>query len=147
MKGKPYRIRISNAQRNLLETTISYSSPPTGVNYYFAPPYQTETFTYDNSGGSKKAKTIDSYDGYGNVVVEEQYDEDNSSNNRTLKWQFQPNATKWIVGLPSQQDIYQGISPSSTYKLLASTQYYYDSVTDCATASTNQVPDKGNLPG
>lgn len=151
MKGKPYRTRTTDVLgKKYSETTTSYIPDTNGASY-FNPPYQVDSYTYDDDGSFTQTRTVYSYDSYGNVTREDRYgDVGNPANqflNMTIVRSFLPNTTDWIVGYPTSETIFQGIGTanSGTNLQVSHTDYYYDSVSDCSTASTNLSPLKGNL--
>jgi RHS repeat-associated protein len=146
MKGKPYRTKVSDGQGNVLsETTVSYAADVDGVPY-FNPPLQVDNTVYDGDPTGRQTRTIYTYDGYGNVVEEDQYgDLSDPTDDRTIVRSFLPNTSNWIVGLPASEEIFQGIG--TTNKIAGST-YYYDDLTDCNAAPMNNqasTPVTGNL--
>ncbi len=145
MKGKPYRTRTTDASgRKYSETTISYT-PDTNGAPYFNPPYQVDSYTYNNDASYTQSRTIYTYDEYGNIIREDQYGDINDpTDDRTIVRSFLPNnTTNWIVGLPTSEDVYQGIGTTTK---VAGKYYYYDDFDTCSSVPTgNQTPIKGNL--
>lgn len=145
MKGKPYRIQVTDGDGRLFsETTINYAAN-TAISYYFTPPSQVDTIVYDGDSTMRHTRTAYTYDTFGNVIREDQYGDINTPlDDRTVTRDFLPNESAWIVGLPSNETVYQGID---SLKKMASTDYFYDSGTDCTTfrAYTPQASLKGNL--
>lgn len=158
MKGKPYRTRVSDGGGNVYsDAEITYADKSVAP-YYFNPLLQVDT--YSCNGGSSDCKNDPKvrhtfrafdYDMHGNTTREEQHG--NVANpadvevNKTIVTTFSDNENSWIIGLPINETVYQGIgttgiAPNSKVK---QTDYYYDGVTDCTTASTNQIPTLGNL--
>ncbi|HEY6871380.1 MAG TPA: SpvB/TcaC N-terminal domain-containing protein [Geobacteraceae bacterium] len=153
MKGKPYRVRVSDGQGNKIsETTTTYSPNLSslltyyGGHIYFNPPQEVDVAIYD--GGTtptKQTKTVYSYDAYGNVTEQDQYgDISDSTDDRTIVTTYNNyNTDKWIVGLPASENIYQGIGTTTQ---VAGKTYYYDDLTACnGTPTNNQTPILGNL--
>lgn len=162
MKGKPYRVRVTDGVGNIYsETETAYTAqrpatPPSA--WYFNPPAEVHTYICDGNAigqckGSTAAKhywteyQYDSEQGateYGNLTYEKRHGDDADTNDDlTIYRNYSPNATNWIVGLPTSELIYKGIGTSGTK--MSETNYYYDGLNTCTTASTNQVPDKGRL--
>ena len=144
MKGKPYRIKVTNgAGAVLTETTISYEADFDGLAPFYTPPTQVDTNICDGTSCGKQTRTVSTYDSYGNVTREDHYgDLNDTSDDFTIVRTFALNTTSWIVGLPASETIYQGIGTSPQ---VAQTTFYYDETTSCSTASTNQTPAQGNL--
>jgi len=138
MKGKPYRTRNKYS-----ESMITYT-PDTNGAPYFTAPNQVDSYTYDGDSNYTQTKTLYTYDGFGNVVREDQYgDINDSTDDRTIVRAFLPNTSNWIVGLPASEDIYQGIG---TANKIAGKVYYYDDLTACNGSPTNnQTPVYGKL--
>ncbi len=149
MKGKPYRSLVRDGSSNMLsETTTAYAADADSAAPWFTPPQQVLAWTCagtsSSCAGAKQTRTEFTTDHtYGNVTQEDHYgDTSTGSDDRTIVRTFSPNATDWIVSLPTSETIYQGI-PGGTQK--AQTTFYYDGTTSCSTASTNQTPTKGLL--
>lgn len=148
MKGKPYRATVKGKQGLssfpvYSETTISYDAVTSGPSY-FNPPLQVETSICDGDACGKKTRVVYKYDPYGNVTEEKQHgDVSITTDDRTIARSFGFNETAWIVGLPTNEVVYEGIWTSGEKK--AETIYYYDGATDCDTASDNQIPNQGKL--
>lgn len=142
-KGKPFRKRISDTQGKIYsdETTIYGFTPGTP---YFRPPVQVDTLIYDGDGTPRQIRTVYNYDSYGNITEEKQYgDLSSTRDDRTILRTFYHNTDKWIVSLPAEEDVYQGIT---TKTRVSNTKFYYDDLTGCdATPTNNQMPVKGNL--
>lgn len=157
LKGKPYRtITYDSADRYYSEVETSYDSLGT-PDYYFNPPKQVDTYTCDGSKShltckartdNRHTKVIYGYDSFGNIQNEYVHgDVDNPENpslNRTTIRNYTSNTDQWIVGLPINETVYAGIGTAEGSKI-SHTDYYYDGVSDCSVASTNQNPIKGNL--
>ena len=154
-KGRPYRsityavsgVTTGNeatvTRSKTLETTTIYAPKSISAPFY-TPPMQIDSYLYDGDSSYKQSRTIFTYGDYGNVTqVEIQGDVNDSTNDRTIVRTFSPNTTSWIAGLPTAEDIYQGIG--SSVKIAGKT-FYYDDLTACDGSSTNnQTPVKGNL--
>ena len=142
--GKPYRTRVSDGQGHLYsESTTRYTPDIDGMAPYFTPPLQVDTSICDGTACGKQTRVVSTYDGYGNLTQEEQYgDLDNPIDDRTIARSFVPNTLDWIVSLPANETIYQGLGAGTP---LASTEFYYDGVTDCGGPSTNQMPTRGHV--
>lgn len=161
MKGRPYRVRITDDRgRKYSETEMVYGPPDPSVPYYFNPTLSVDSYicdgnTTDTCKGSPVARRTYvsyGYDGYGNLIREDRYgDPVNAGNinvNMTLKRTFSANEPDWIVGLPSSESVFQGIGDTNSAPnlLVRHTNYYYDDITDCTgTPTGNQTPTKGNL--
>ena len=138
MKGKPYRIRVTDGTgTKLSETTTSYAADDTAP--YFNPPVQVNS-TFEG----KSTRVVYSYDStYGNVTREDQYgDVGDPTDDRTVTRSFSPNTTAWIIGLLTNETIYQGIGTTTK---VAATDSFYDGATSCQQASTNRTPTRGNV--
>jgi len=144
MKGKPYRTRVTDGSGNLYaETIVTYTADADGVAPFYTPASQVDTITCDGTACGKQTRTVSTYDGYGNIVREDQYwDVNDASDDRTVVRTYALNPTNWIVGLPASETIYQGIGTNAP---LAQTTFYYDGTASCSTPSTNQVPTQGRL--
>lgn len=144
MKGKPYRVKVKDGSGNIYtETTTSYANDNTPP--YFNPPLQVDTSICDgDTTCGKQTRVVYTYDPtYGNLTDEYHYgDLSVGTDDRTIKRIFSPNTTAWLVGFPANESIYEGIG---TTNQVARTDFYYDGVTDCNTASTNQIPTKGHV--
>ncbi|MFA7061591.1 MAG: FG-GAP-like repeat-containing protein, partial [Pedobacter sp.] len=163
MKGKPYRaITYDSGGRYFSEVETTYDTRTIydtlgKAIYYFNPPKQVDTYSCDGStvnvtckarSDARHAKAVYDYDNSGNVKTEDMYGDvanpANTALNRTTTRTYTSNESAWIVGLPLEETLYQGIGTSLSSKI-AHTDYYYDGVSDCLTASTNQNPTKGSL--
>jgi len=155
LKGKPYDIetwtRETSVQAFVLHSRVVTSYVTDTSVPYFNPPQQVDTYLYDGAATPKITHTTYGYDAYGNVNLEYQYgDYINGSNpaelydDRTVQRLFTSNEGPWIVGLPLAESIYKGIGPVAANKA-TDTWFYYDGSNTCNTASSNQVPTKGNL--
>lgn len=115
-----------------------------GVVPYFTPIEQEDNWFCDAPGTCKQTRSILTFDhANGNLMREDQHgDLSITSDDRTVTKSYSPNTTAWILGLPMNETIYQGIGTTTQ---VARTDFYYDQVTDCNTASTNQTPTKGDL--
>ncbi len=124
LKGKPYRIRVSNGAGQLFaETTTTYAADADGVAPFYTPPQQIDTSICDATACGKQTRIVYSYDSYGNVTREDRYgDIAEASDDRTAVRTFSPNTTAWLVGQPTSETIYQGIGLSNQ---MASTSFYY----------------------
>jgi len=144
LMGQPYRTRVSDGQGRLYtETTTRYTADADGVAPFFTPPLQVDTSICDGSACGKQTRVGFTYDGYGNLTEEDQYgDLDNPTDDRTVVRSFVPNPSAWIVSLPANETIYQGIGAGTP---VGATNFYYDAVTDCAGASTTQMPTHGHV--
>jgi RHS repeat-associated protein len=143
MKGKPYYTKVTDGSHNIYSaSTTSYALVSTGsTSVYFYPAYEVNSYIY-GSNPVVRTRTVLTYDGYGNVTKEEQYgDVSVPTDDRTVERIFAHNDIAWIVGMPTRELIYSGISAS----LVSQTDYYYDYASDCNTASANQVPTIGNV--
>lgn len=162
MKGKPYRVRVSNASGiTYSETETTYAAPRTGDAFFFAPPAQVDIYNCDgldawqsckDKSGSKHFQKYFVYDfdstlpEYGNLSLEYyRGDVDDPDDDYTIYRTYSPNASAWIVGLPASQTVYSGIGFVGAK--LASTSYYYDVATDCNAnnISWSQTPAQGKL--
>jgi RHS repeat-associated protein len=175
MKGKPYRVRVSDGNGYVLsETATTYvdTNPPVyqgttlisgGTPPYFAPPQEVDTYNCDGlqtkqqcagNANAQTTKIVYSYDSYGNINREDRYGNVNNaadtSLNQTTVRSFQPNVANWIVGLPAFESVYLGIGTGAT-NLIRHTDYYYDDLTACTAApsysQSNQTPTNGMLTG
>jgi RHS repeat-associated protein len=145
MKGKPYRVLVTDAQGDKYsEVTTTYSADVDNAAPYFNPPLQVDNYLFDGGTSYRQTRTVYTYDGYGNIIREDQYgDLNDTSDDRTIVRTFSPNTTEWILGLPAGEAVYQGIGTSSK---VSGKTFYYDDLTDCsATPTNNQTPVKGNL--
>jgi RHS repeat-associated protein len=145
MKGKPYRVLVTDAQGDKYsEVTTTYAADVDNKAPYFNPPLQVDRYVYDGGTDYKQIRTVYTYDGYGNITREDQYgDYNDQSDDRTIIRTFSPNTSDWIVGLPTKEDTYQGIG---TANKVAGKTFYYDDLTDCnGTPTNNQTPVKGNM--
>jgi RHS repeat-associated protein len=149
MKGKPYRVEVSDASGSgttYLVTTTSYGADADGAAPYFNPPAETEIWTDEGLGNSRHTKTIFIYDDtYGYLTRQDQYgDVADPSDDRTVTTSYSPNTTSWILDKPTNESIYSGVTGTTLIKV-SQTDYYYDQTSDCNTASTNQTPTKGHV--
>lgn len=158
MRGKPYSsitYAVSGVitgdeevtdQVKISKTTTSYVQTPNPSSApYFTPINQIDSYLYDGDTVYKHSKVVyKEYDKYGNVGDEYRYgDVDISSDDITIRSTYSSNVSKWIVGLPTSQTVFDGIE---TKTRSYSTNFFYDGgITDCSTASYNQNPDKGLL--
>ena len=65
-----------------------------------------------------------------------------TADDRTVIRTFAPNTTKWILGLPTSETVYEGLG---TGHQVARTDFYYDGTTSCGVPSSNQQPTLGNV--
>ncbi len=156
LKGKPYHTRVTDANGSIYsESAIIYHSFINANGGYFNAVDTTKTYicdgstttTCNDSTSGQNKKTNYSYDGYGNVTSEQEYNSANASAPyRTIARAFTTDSTEnYIVGLPKYEKIYD-----SSGQLVSSTTYYYDDPSDCETRSmpagyTNQIPTHGNV--
>ncbi len=145
LKGAPYRTQVTDAQGNLYTQTLTtYTADDDGAAPFFSPPASVVTDICDGNGCSRQTRTDYTYDVYGNVIEEYQYgDVSESADDRTVVRTFAPNTTDWILGLPTQETLSQGLGTGGSQ--LAQSDFYYDGTTSCTVASTNQLPTKGQL--
>ena len=160
VKGKPYRTRTSDDQGKIYSETETTYGLQASSPYYFAPASQVDTYICDGratgqckgSGSARKTTVNFTYDTYGNVTREDHYgDVANAANislNYTVKRQFSPNTTNWLVAFPATVSTFQGIGndDSGSNLKISQTDYYYDDLAGCNTVATgNQTPAIGNL--
>ncbi|MEW6325452.1 MAG: hypothetical protein AB1515_08720, partial [Nitrospirota bacterium] len=146
MKGKPYKVRVTDEQGRLYsETTTSYV--PAGAAPYFTPPLEVTALTCEAGANCRQARMgygdaatgTSYYDAYGNLLQEHHYgDPTDASDDRTVLRSFAINDTAWIVGLPRKETIREGIGFTGLTK--AETLFHYDGATD-----PTALPDKGHL--
>ncbi len=143
MKGKPYRVRVSDGLSNRLsETTTAYASG-TATPYYYNPPLQVNSSIYSGGVVNKTTRAVYTYDSYGNLTREDNYgDLADPSDDRTTVKTYGYNPINWMMAFPTNISVYQGIGTATQ---VSGADYYYDGAADCNTASTNQVPTKGKL--
>jgi RHS repeat-associated protein len=158
MKGKPYRVRISDGNGKIYsETETTYALDKDNAAPWFNPHSKIDTYTCDGSvtvqckGTGKYYWTEYEYDSepgateYGNLTYEKRHGDDADPNDDlTIYRTYSPNPSAWIIGLPISEAVFNGIGTAGTK--MSETIYYYDGgVTNCSTESTNQYPDKGRL--
>lgn len=148
LKGRPYRIRISDSSGNILvEETFIYTPDADNAAPYFTPVQEKDTTINEPRGvtPSKQTRTVYTYDINGNMIREDHYgDSSDTSVDFTVSRSFSSNTSNWMVGFPLSEITYQGIGTASSNQVSES-GFYYDSVTDCNSQSLNQIPTKGNL--
>ena len=149
--GLPYRVRISNSNVPVVETTTSYLPDPGNAAPWFTPPAIVTTTFYDKNGVLAKQTQSQAvtYDAYGNVTLS--YDRGDFTNNNTNATDDTTTAvsfgiydtTNWLVAFPIAQATYagQGIGGSK----LTETKYSYDGAGSCTTPVGNQTPTKGHV--
>ncbi|UVT16489.1 MAG: VCBS repeat-containing protein [Nitrospira sp.] len=146
-KGLPYRILVQDsAGTPLLETRTTYATDANGLAPWFTPSSQVVTNTYANGVIAKTTQVNFTYDPtYGNVLREEHLgDAGVTGDEKTIDRAFANESTAWLIGFPTRETIYKGISTAAQDRI-AETTFYYDGVTTCATASVLQVPTLGHL--
>ena len=149
MKGKPYRVQVRDGLGNLYsEQMTTYATDPSSPSaWHFNPPIEVDTSICDGSACGKQTRVIyKSYDAYGNLTEEDQYgDLSVTTDDRTITYNYSPSPSNWIVGLPTQETIYKGISTAVTDQV-SQTTFYYDDLNGCTASPTgNQTPIVGNL--
>ncbi len=148
MKGKPYRSRVSDGYGNIYsETTTTYYYHSNEIAPYFNPPQEVGSSICDGDGYCGiHTKTTYEYDEVGNVTNESFYSDAAGSPYRTVIRVFTsgnggPNN---ITGLPLTEEV-----RDESNALVSKVFYYYDGVptgtSGCNVASSNTMPDKGNL--
>lgn len=146
-KGLPYRIVVNdNALVPQLETLTTYASDADLLAPWYTPSSQVFTNTYANGVIAKTTQVNFTYDPtYGNVTREEHLgDTSVTGDEKTIDRAFANEATAWLIGFPTRETIYKGISTALADKM-AETTFFYDGTTTCTTASTLQVPTLGHL--
>jgi RHS repeat-associated protein len=149
MEGMPYRKRISDGNGNKIsETTTQYIAPVAGPPF-FNPPQEVDTTVYEGDPTGKATRVVYTYDSYGNVTRIDQYGDianptTDLNENRTITLTYTSNVSAWIVGLPINGTVYQGIGVTNQNQI-GHADFYYDGASDCSAASTNQNPTLGNL--
>jgi YD repeat-containing protein len=143
--GLPYRtiVKDSGGVVRSQQDTL-YAADSDGIAPYFTPVEQEDNWVCDAPGTCKQTRSVLTFDHTnGNLTRDDQHgDLSVTTDDRTATKSYSPNTTVWILGLPSSEVIYQGIG---TTNQVARTDFYYDQVIDCNTASTNQTPTKGDL--
>jgi RHS repeat-associated protein len=154
MKGKPYRIRVSDGKENLFyERTVGYQGGKPNqtcdaADPYFNPPAEIDTTICDTGSclEGKHTKNKFVYDQFGNVVEEEDFgDVTNRQDDLTIRRDYVPNELVWMLDLPATETVYEGIGAVPSLKRKAEVSFYYDRSRDCETPSTNRRPVKGDL--
>jgi RHS repeat-associated protein len=146
-KGRPYRIVVRDSgQVPQIETLTTYATDANGLAPWFTPSSQVVTRTYANGAIAKTTQVNFTYDHtYGTVVREDhQGDTSLTGDEKTIERTFANESTAWLIGFPTRETIYKGISIAVQDKV-AETLFYYDGTITCATASTLQVPTLGHL--
>ena len=147
-KGLPYVIYVygNNGLTLLLDTVTTYMTDADAQAPWFTPSAQVKTRTYANGVTAKNTQVNFTYDStYGNVIREEHHGEVAlTGDEKTIERDFANETTGWLIGFPKRETIYRGISTAAQDKV-AETTFFYDGVTNCATASTLQVPTLGHL--
>lgn len=143
--GLPYRTIVKDGTGVVRsqEDTL-YAVDADGVAPYFTPVEQVDNWFCDAPGTCKQTRSILTFDHTnGNLTREDQYgDLSVTTDDRTATKSYSPNTTAWVLGLPASEIVYQGIGTTTQ---VARTDFYYDQVTDCNIASTNQTPTKGEV--
>ena len=153
-RGKPYRskvMRIGNPNVPVSETTTTYLADGDGVAPYFTPPALTTAKHYDKAGAEAKQTQSEavSYDAYGNLTLSYNLgDLSTGSDDTTTAITYAPaDTTNWLIGFPTAQRIYKGLSPTpvATDKL-SETLTYYDGASSCTTpAGSATTVTKGHV--
>ena len=134
--SKPSRVDLYNGAGALQSSSISeYATNGSAIPYTS---HQTAawTYAYDGSDSVRSAVTR-SFDKYGNITLETTWgDYDASGDEKTIRYQYFPNLTSYVVGKPAATDTFNGSSTSGT--LLAQVLTYYD-----GQASWRVPPTKG----
>jgi len=102
-------------------------------------PYWTPLMRSDEYTGSKCKRTDYEYDDYGNVIKTLYYgDSDVSGDEKSVFTEYNPNASAWLLNLPSRERVFSGLSGAGIPA--AETQYFYDN-----NSNYSNVPVKGDL--
>ncbi len=91
---------------------------------------QTLRDTYDGQTTYKRARTVYTYDSYGNLSQQDEYDENNTLYRRTLQTVY-PNTTAWIVNRVGRVQV-----KNASDALVSETCYFYDQETNHTTPPT-----------
>lgn len=146
-KGLPYRIVVNDsALFPQLETLTTYTTDVDSVAPWYTPSSQVVTRTYANGVLAKTTQVNFTYDHtYGNVTREEHLgDTGVTGDEKTIDRAFANESTAWLIGFPTRETIYKGISTALADKMTETT-FFYDGTITCTTASTLQVPTLGHL--
>ena len=146
-KGLPYRILVQDGNLSpLMETVTTYTVDQDSQAPWFTPAAQVLTRVYANGAIAMATQAESIYDHtYGNVVRESHYgDVAISGDEKTIERDFANDTTNWLLGFPTRETIYKGISTAPQDKM-AESLFYYDGTSTCASASTLQVPTIGHL--
>ncbi len=146
-KGLPYRIVVQDGGLvPQLETLTTYTTDSDTLAPWYTPSAQVETRTYTNGLVAKTTQVNFTHDHtYGNVIREDhQGDMGVVGDEKTIERAFANETTAWLIGFPTRETIYKGISTAVLDKM-AETTFYYDGTTTCTTASVLQVPTLGHL--
>lgn len=157
MKGKPYRVRVSDENnRTLLETETTYRVDDDGAGPFFNPIERVIGRTCTGGDCSTLTNTSYEYDAFGNIVAQREYgrSDDLVITSRTVVTGYEPNEQAWILSLPTTEKIYAG-QPAVVLSspcpqgdepgLLSCIDYYYDGTSSCDVASTTRRPERGRL--
>lgn len=148
--GRPYRIIVNdNAGVNRSKKELLYASDEGGGAPYFTPLQQENSWFCDTATSCKQTEAVYTYDHTNGNLTREDHKGDLSStvDDRTVTRSFSPNTTTWILGLPTSEVIYKGISMAAADRV-AQTDFYYDESTSCTAplSSHTAVPHiKGDL--
>jgi len=141
MRGRPDRIRIRDQSDVLLrETNFLYGESPGGPSR-FNPLVETTSMACEHNVCGEETRTVNSYDRFGNVVRIEDYgDLTRLDDDVTRITTYAYNEQKYIVTLPSTEEIRAGIPAGAR---LSFAQNFFDGTDTCTTAATATVPTHG----
>ncbi len=142
LKGNPHRIDVRDENGQLYSATYTvYTADDNEQAPFFTPPLSVIHDLHD--GTFKRTQTDFDYDSYGNITLEKQWGEiGQPADDRTVLRTFSPNATAWILSLPTYEGIFDDIAQGFE---VAATNFYYDGTGSCNTPSGSAMPSKGNL--
>ena len=120
--------------------TLAYNPPGA------SPPYNCTMLARNRlEYGLSVASTYFAYDDFGNVQDIFDYGADGKSGDeRTTSYAYQHATGPWIVGLPWQETISEGVQPA-VGKMLRSTYLCYDGDNGTDSANCSAMPTKGQL--
>ncbi|MCG3113080.1 MAG: fibronectin type III domain-containing protein [Candidatus Manganitrophus sp. SB1] len=147
--GRPYRVVVKdNTGETRSKKEFIYTADEGGVPY-FTPLQQENSWFCDTTSSCKETEAVYTYDHtYGNLTREDRKgDLSTVTDDQTVVRSFSPNTTTWILGLPTSEIIYKGISTDGSNRM-AQSDFYYDESTSCSaplTSHTSNSPTKGDL--
>jgi RHS repeat-associated protein len=123
---------------------VAYNPPGAAAPFNCLPLYR-DRITYGFAAAAQNVYTYFAYDEFGNLTAAFDHGAGppgaNNGDERTTATSYKPATDPWIVGLPWQETVSEGVQPAT--KLLRSRFSCYDGDNGSDTANCSGVPTKG----